>query len=342
MKVGAAFLAGIMVALGSAIIYVRSSDSHLKQAAQVTPVSITTPAPAETLPPSTEQPETKPAPAPAAEPTPARQPTPAPVPKPRVTRRPVSLAVAQQPAPPPSEQPVQTAQNNTPPPPNYPPLQLPPQQQQAPPPVAPQPPSHAVNDNTQPFAPPQASGPTTGQSQPQPHVVTLAAGTEIAIRMAEKVSTDHNYTGDTFRATLDKPIVMEGYVIAEKGSKVLGKIVKSQKPGKMSGEAELSLALTELNTTDGQRVTIETNQSLRKGPSNTNSEVAKMGGGAALGAIIGAIAGGGKGAAIGAGAGGAAGTGAVLLGHGKPAVIDNESRLSFQLSSPTTITEKLN
>jgi outer membrane biosynthesis protein TonB len=335
MKVGAAFLAGIMVALGSAIIYVRSSDSHLKQTAQATPMSITTPAPAETLPPPTEpQQETKPAPAP------AKETIPVPVAKPHVTRRPVSLAVAQKPAPPPSEQPVQTAQN-TPPPANYPPLQLPPQQQQAPPPNA-APPSRAVNDNTQPFAPPQASSPNAGQSQPQPHIVTLAAGTEIAIRMAEKVSTDHNYSGDTFRATLDKPIVMEGYVIAEKGSKVLGKIVKSQKPGKMSGEAELSLALTELNTTDGQRVSIETNQSLRKGPSNTNSEVAKMGGGAALGAIIGAIAGGGKGAAIGAGAGGAAGTGAVLLGHGKPAVIDNESRLSFQLSSPTTITEKLN
>jgi outer membrane lipoprotein SlyB len=87
---------------------------------------------------------------------------------------------------------------------------------------------------------------------------------------------------------------------------------------------------------------VETNQSLRKGPSNTNQEVMKMGGGAALGAIIGAIAGGGKGAAIGAGAGGAAGTGAVLLGHGKPAVIDNETRLTFELANPTTLTEKLN
>jgi hypothetical protein len=67
-----------------------------------------------------------------------------------------------------------------------------------------------------------------------------------------------------------------------------------------------------------------------------------MGGGAALGAIIGAIAGGGKGAAIGAGAGGAAGTGAVLLGHGKPAVFDTETRLTFQLSSPATITEQIN
>jgi hypothetical protein len=106
--------------------------------------------------------------------------------------------------------------------------------------------------------------------------------------------------------------------------------------------AELSLVLTEVATTDGQRVAIETNESLRKGPSNANEEVVKMAGGVALGAIIGALAGGGKGVAIGAGAGGAAGTGAVLLGKGKPAVIPIETRLTFALASPVTITEHLN
>jgi hypothetical protein len=160
--------------------------------------------------------------------------------------------------------------------------------------------------------------------------------------VGEKLSTDHNYVGDTFRGVLDSPIVMDGFIIADRGSKVLGQIVRADKPGKFEGLAELSLTLTEINTTDGQRVVIHTNESLRKGASNTSQEVIKMAGGAAIGAIIGAIAGGGKGAAIGAGAGGAAGTGAVLLGHGKPAVIENESRLSFELAEPTVITEKLN
>jgi hypothetical protein len=162
------------------------------------------------------------------------------------------------------------------------------------------------------------------------------------VRVNEKISTDHNYSGDTFRATLDAPLVVDGFIIADRGAKVLGKVVKAQKPGKLEGAAELSLALTEISTTDGQHLHVETNQSLRKGPSNTTQEAEKMGGGAALGAIIGAIAGGGRGAAIGAGAGGAAGTGAVLLGHGKPAVIDNETRLTFTLSNPATITEHLN
>ena len=177
---------------------------------------------------------------------------------------------------------------------------------------------------------------------PQPHTVTIPAGTSVAIRLNEKLSTEHNFSGDTFRATLDAPIIMDGFIIADRGARVLGSIVKAAKPGKFEGAAELGLTLTEVDTTDGQRLHLQTNESLRKGPSHTtNEDVFKMGGGAALGAIIGAIAGGGKGAAIGAGAGGAAGTGAVLLGRGRPAVIDSETRLTFALASPTTITEQL-
>jgi hypothetical protein len=170
---------------------------------------------------------------------------------------------------------------------------------------------------------------------PVPHVVTLASGTNLVVRLTETVSTDHNYTGDTFRGTLDVPIILDGFIIADKGSKVLGKIASAQK-------AELRLTVTEINTTDGQRVPVETSFFEKIAPARGREDAAKIGGGAALGAIIGAIAGGGKGAAIGAGVGGGAGTGAVLLGHGKPALLPAETRLTFQLSRPATITEKLN
>jgi hypothetical protein len=162
------------------------------------------------------------------------------------------------------------------------------------------------------------------------------------VRLGETLSTDHNYTGDTFRGTLQAPIIMDGFIIAEKGSKVLGRIVTAQKPGRVQGVGELTLTLTEINTTDGQRVKIETGSVEKKGQTSTGEDAATIAGGAALGAIIGAIAGGGKGAAIGAGVGGAAGTGTVLATRGKPAVLPNESRLTFQLANPVTITEKLN
>jgi hypothetical protein len=164
----------------------------------------------------------------------------------------------------------------------------------------------------------------------------------LAIRLGENLSTEHNYTGDTFRGTLDVPIVIDGFIIADKGSKVLGRIASAQQAGRMEGRSNLSLVLTEINTTDGQRVAIETNSYGKQGASNVGQNAAKMAGGAALGAIIGAIGGGGKGAAIGAGVGGAAGTGAVLLTHGKPVVLTAETQLSFQLAKPAVITEKLN
>ncbi len=210
------------------------------------------------------------------------------------------------------------------------------------------PPARTVNEDTPQTGPqPPASAPQLNASvpaapPPQPHTVTLQAGTNVIVRLGETISTEHNYSGDTFRATLDRPIILDGFVIADKGSKVLGKIVAADKAGRFEGTANLQVTLTEISTTDGQRVQIETGFFNKKGPSNAKEEAAKIGGGAVLGAIIGAIAGGGKGAAIGAGAGGAAGTGAVALGKTKPAVIPSETQLTFQLASPTTITEHLN
>ena len=97
-----------------------------------------------------------------------------------------------------------------------------------------------------------------------------------------------------------------------------------------------------ISTSDGQNVRIRTDPYRKDGPSSTGMDAAKIGAGAVIGAAIGAIAGGGKGAAIGAGVGGAAGTGDVLLTRGKPADIPVETRLTFRVQDPVTITEKLN
>jgi hypothetical protein len=158
----------------------------------------------------------------------------------------------------------------------------------------------------------------------------------------EKLSTDTNSAGDAFRGTLETPLIMNGAIIADRGSRVLGKVVDAQKAGKIKGVSDLQLALTEINTTDGQRVEIQTATLDKQGQSGKAKDAAKVGGGAALGAIIGAIAGGGKGAAVGSGVGGAAGAGDVLLTRGKSVVIPAETRLSFQLSAAVTVTERLN
>ena len=176
----------------------------------------------------------------------------------------------------------------------------------------------------------------------QPHVVELESGTSLTIRLGETLSTNQNYAGDVFRGTLAYPIIRNGFIIADKGSKVLGQVVGVARPRRMKGVAELNVTLTEINTTDGQRIRVDTTSSIRQGGSDKQTGAAEIAGGAALGALIGALGGGGKGAAIGVGAGAAAGTGVALATHAKPAVLASESQLAFQLTRPVTITERLN
>ena len=147
-------------------------------------------------------------------------------------------------------------------------------------------------------------------------------------------------TGDTFLATLDQPLTVEGLVIAERGARVEGRIVSSERGGKVQGVAGLAVELTRLHTSDGQQVAIRTESFQKKAAASQKQDAAKVGVAAAIGAAIGAIAGGGKGAAIGAGVGGGAGAGGVLLTRGEPATLPSETRLSFRLAAPVTLTER--
>jgi hypothetical protein len=347
-KFGVAFAAGLVVALAGVMIYVRTSGLHVQEAAAVTPAVQQHKQPESLNAGKPEEPPAVPMVKPLNPPPVAETPVPAvPVPAPVVRQKalpplvrhhypPHSLPESQstirvevsqiKPASEPMQAQAQRAQA---------------QQAQPPVPVAAVPPPvRAVNEEQQPLPARPYNAPTP---PPEPHTVTLQPGTNLVVRMGETLSTDHNYSGDTFRATLDRPVVLDGFVIADKGSKVLGKIVGVDKAGKFEGTSNLQLALTEINTTDGQRVHVQTGFFNKKGgAANSGQEAAKVGGGAVLGAIIGAVAGGGKGAAIGAGAGGAVGAGTVMMGKGRPAVIPTETQLTFQLSSPTTITEHLN
>ena len=171
--------------------------------------------------------------------------------------------------------------------------------------------------------------------------MTIPAGTLITVRLAETLTTERQQTGDVFLATLDQPLVADGFAIAERGAKVKGTVAESQQSGRVRGLALISLQLTSLQTSDGQEVRITTERFSKQAEKSTGDDAKKVGIGAALGAAIGAIAGGGKGAAIGAGVGGAAGAGTVAATRGKPAELPVETRLTFRLAEPVTITERL-
>ncbi len=175
----------------------------------------------------------------------------------------------------------------------------------------------------------------------QPHTVTLNSGTVIAVRIGETLTADHNQPGDSFLATLDQPVIVDGFVIAERGARLEGRIVEADRGGRVKGVSRLEIELVKLATADGQHVRIRTSPFAKQSESSTRSDAAKVGIGAAIGAAIGGIASGGKGAGIGAGVGGAAGAGDVLLTRGKAAAIPVETRVSFHLQEPVTLTERL-
>jgi hypothetical protein len=163
----------------------------------------------------------------------------------------------------------------------------------------------------------------------------IPSGTTINVRMIDKLSSEENQTGDTFHGTLDQPISVNGRELYPKGADVIGRVTDVHPTGRLSEPGELDLVL---NTVSSGTVatSIHVQPLVIKGASHAKSNVTKIGGGAALGAVIGAIAGGGKGAAIGTVAGGAAGTGAAAATGKKPATVDSEAVLTFVTSSASS------
>ena len=166
----------------------------------------------------------------------------------------------------------------------------------------------------------------------------IPSGTTISVRMIDKLSSEENQTGDTFHGTLDEPIEVNGRQLYPKGADVIGRVTDVHPTGRLSEPGELDLVL---NTVSSGTVaaSIHVQPLVIKGESHSKSNVTKIGGGAALGAVIGAIAGGGKGAAIGTLAGGAAGTGAAAATGKKPATVDSEAILTFVTSTTSSPTD---
>jgi hypothetical protein len=204
------------------------------------------------------------------------------------------------PAPPPSPAQTQAQQDVPPPPPPPPPNQD----------VAPQPP------------------------QPMPVAgIQIPSGTPITVRMIDAVDSKVAHLGQTFRANIDEPVIVNGQTVIPRGADAVAKLVEDQQSGKFEGRTILTLALTDI-TINGQMIDTTTG-SVSQASSSRGARTAKVvGGTAALGAIIGALAGGGRGAAIGAASGAAVGGGAEVLTRGQQVKIPSETRLTFSLQQP--------
>lgn len=179
--------------------------------------------------------------------------------------------------------------------------------------------------------------PSTPPPPPKPVTLTVPEGTNLSVRLVDAVSSDKNHAGDTFKATLDSPVYVNDTVAIPSGADISGRVVDAKDAAHFSGSSALSLELTSIDF-NGRNYPIRSNQFSKQGAGRGKNTAEKVGGGAALGAIIGAIAGGGKGAAIGAGVGGAAGGGVQAATKGQQIRLTSEQLLNFQLQSAVTVT----
>lgn len=187
------------------------------------------------------------------------------------------------------------------------------------------PPAPAPNQNQGFAQQPPALMPVAG--------VQIPSATPITVRMIDAVDSKVARLGQTFRASVDEPVFINGQTVIPRGADAIVKLVEDQQSGKFEGKTILTLALTDI-TINGQMIDTTT-ADVAKASSSRGARTAKVVGGAtALGAIIGALAGGGRGAAIGAASGAAVGGGAEVLTKGQQVKIPSETRLTFTLQQP--------
>lgn len=198
---------------------------------------------------------------------------------------------------------------------------------------------------------------TTAPSQPAPRTpapqpsgpryesLTVPAGTSFQVTLNQELSTRNNQVGDIFTTSVDAPIVVDGRVAIPAGAVIRGEVTAVQKSGGAGQEAVLKVAFDEVSfegETYPVQLTITEANPTTKGRSSTGEKAAKIGAGAAAGAILGRVIGGdAKGTIIGGVLGGAAGTAIVLGTEDVDAVLAQGSRMTVRLDAPVVVQKQV-
>jgi len=208
-----------------------------------------------------------------------------------------------------------------------------------------------VQPGTQPITQPSGLPPAEGQpadAAPKPspvvaryervpaNTISIPAGTIFDVRLEETLDTKRNRPGDSFRATLVRPIALNGRTVIPRGTPCAGHLTESKASGRFKGRALMSLSLDSFEL-DGRRHQIKTTHVGRESGGHKKRNWFLIGGGSGVGSAIGAIAGGPAGALIGAGAGAGAGTAGAAFTGKKNVHLPVETPLAFSLRAPVML-----
>jgi hypothetical protein len=162
--------------------------------------------------------------------------------------------------------------------------------------------------------------------------IELPAGTTITVRLIDPIDSSKSNEGDTFKASLEEALVVNGETLAQRGADATVTLATEKNSGTFTGKTELSVALATVTIREKAMKVQSTAVTQESGSQTTSTakRAAVLGG---IGAVVGGIAGGGKGAAIGAGVGAGAGAGSQVFTKGQKVKIPSETVLKFTLEN---------
>src|SRR5213594_346142 len=192
-------------------------------------------------------------------------------------------------------------------------------------------PAKAAPQKRAPKPPPKPAPPTT---------LTAAAGTRVPLAASDTITTRHAKAGDAFTASVSQDVKdAAGHVVIPAGSTVQGTIDAAEpRPNPNSpGKFVLSVHSVTVHGTsypvEGSVVAMDT---VQQGRGVTKADAAKVGAGAAAGAIVGKLIGkDGKGAVIGGIVG--AGAAAARASRDIDIVLPKGAAVTLKLDKPLTV-----
>ena len=101
----------------------------------------------------------------------------------------------------------------------------------------------------------------------------LADGTEISVKTVGGISGKSAATGDVFTWRVDKPVVVDGYVVIAEGAPVKGTVTEAKKAGMMGRSGKLNIRVETTKSVDGQVVKLRASQA-KSGDGRTGTTVA--------------------------------------------------------------------